>query len=144
MAINSPQPIYAQLLFWADGKLKNFREDLTKHDFNFLCNRVEPGETYLWMLHKNGTHLVRWDCDPYSGTKQSFPEALVRSFSHGAWPEAQFHLIQIETVTKIEPYGYVSQPLDLNYLNANLPRPKPSVALPGEKKLVTKMFTFNG
>lgn len=131
-------PIYAELLSRSEDVLEHYVEDLTVHDKHLLLVKVKPGQTWLWQVRKTGTWLVRWDEDSEAGTKNSLPELLIhQSIRGGSWGDPQWYLIKCHEVRNGEPYGIVSQQIPVERLAAQLPRPKPKVMLPGEKRLAT-------
>ena len=126
-----PIKIYDTLLKLADGTLEHFVEDLTHHDRRFL-ETVETGTTWLWIVHKCGTHLARWDEDAYAGSKDSHLEALIRQGCFGMWPTHKAFLIQITGRQKKNSpgaLGFIGK-VSLQHLQTKLPRPKPEPKLP--------------
>ena len=126
-----PVVIYDTLLKLADGTLEHFVEDLTQHDRRFL-ETVKPDTVWLWIVHKCGTHLARWDEDSYAGSKDSHLEALIRQGCYGMWPTHKAFLIHItdkQKHTSPGAYGNIRK-VSLQHLQTKLPRPKPQVELP--------------
>ena len=131
MIKSQPIAIYDTLLKLADGTLEHFVEDLTHHDRRFL-ETVKPGTSWLWIVHKCGTHLARWDEDPYAGSKDSHLEALIRQGCFGMWPNHKAFLIIItdkQKHTSPGAFGFIRK-VSLQQLQTKLPRPKPEVKLP--------------
>lgn len=120
--------IFPELVKLADGKLEHFTDDLFLHDRRSLSN-MPVGSTWLWIVHKCGTHLARWDEDYYAGTKQSHLEALIRSSRYN-WPD---HTAALFTITGEGGEGYISAPVVLSSLASQLPRPKPKTGKPQQQ-----------
>ena len=136
MAPKRKLPIYATLLLLSENILSHYAEDLTVHDLKTIKERMKPGQTWLWQVRPSGTWLVRWDEDPDAGNKNSLVESLIRSGKNGNWLNAQWHLIYVHEHNGIDAYGLISQPMAIDTLAERLPRPKPQVALPGERRYV--------
>jgi len=127
-------PIYDTLLKLADGTLEHFVEDLIVHDRATLA-KAKVGTSWLWIVHKCGTHMARWDEDAYAGSKDSHLEALVRQGCFGMWPTHKAFLIHITDKQKhISPgaLGTIGK-VSFQHLQNKLPRPKPEVKLPNLK-----------
>jgi hypothetical protein len=126
-------PIFDQLELLSEGILQHFTDDLYIHDRRCL-HHLEVDATYIWIAHKCGTHLARWDVDCYAGSKQSHLEALIRQACFGMWPG---HLAAMFTVTEQDPKhgarGYVSSNISLEGLKDQLPRPKPKTIKPQQE-----------
>jgi hypothetical protein len=116
--------IYTELEKLSHGVLLHFQEDLTVHDAAVLATVCKPGQSWLWVVHKCGTHLVRWDSDPNAGTKLSYLECLIRAAQRGSWPEGMWHLFHVKTMINDQPFGTVTGCLDVNDIANALPRPK--------------------
>lgn len=127
-------PIYAKMLFYADGILEHWTEDLTVHDKAAIQQRMKPGQTWLWQVRPTGTWLVRWDEDPNAGTKDSLVEILLRQAKRGDWANAEWHLIHVHEHNGTDAYGIVTASLPVDALCECLPRPKPQPLLPGERR----------
>lgn len=123
-------PIFTQLVKLADGTLQHFTDDLFVHDRRSL-QKLEVGSTWLWIVHKCGTHLARWDEDAYAGSKDSHLEALIRQGCFGMWPNHKAALFTVTAQDKLTgARGFMSSPVVLASLAEQLPRPKPEPKLP--------------
>ena len=132
-------PIYDQLLFFSDH-LKHYRDDLVVHDYAILHNpsKCPDGSSWLWIVHKAGTHLCRWDSDPYAGTRDSLPELLIRNAIRGSWPSHRAHIFHVDGFCPtIGALGIVTGSLSVDDLEQALPRPKPEPTLPGHRPTVS-------
>lgn len=119
-------PIYDTLCKLADGILQHYVEDLTVHDRANL-QHIDLDSTWLWIVHKNGTHMARWDVDRYAGSKESHLECLIRAGLNGNWPKYKAFLIKIVHKNEnMSPgvFGTINK-VSLNTLQTKLPRPKP-------------------
>ena len=134
--------IYDQLLSQADH-LEHYREDLTVHDFKILHDpKIVPvGSTWLWIVHRCGTHLCRWDEDPHAGDRtKSALEAVVRHAVRSPWSQQKCHFFHVtgfclETDfpdSSTGALGWVTGPVSPDDLEDQLPRPTPRTLLPGE------------
>jgi len=127
------KPLYAELCMIAEPILQHYIEDLEVHDKKTLHTTIKPGQTWLWQVRPCGTWLLRWDEDPHAGSKDSIIEILIRQTLAGNWADSQWHLIHCKEIRKAQPYGMVSKPIPVAKLAAALPRPRPTVKLPGER-----------
>jgi len=136
-------PIYDQLLFLADN-LIHYRDDLIVHDRAILHNpnKLPLGSSWLWIVHKSGTHLCRWDCDPNAGTKNSLPELFIKYACRGNWPGHRVHLFHVRGFDPIlGALGVVTGSVAADDLEAALPRPKPEPTLPGHLENISASAT---
>lgn len=134
-SIMTTVPIYDTLCKLADGTLQHFVEDLSIHDRRHL-EKIQVDSTWLWIVHRSGTHMARWDEDFYAGSKDSHLECLIRAGLFGNWPDHKAFLIHI--VHKNESmspgvFGTINK-VSLHTLQTKLPRPKPQVELPNIKR----------
>ncbi len=125
--------IFDNLKLLSQGVLENFKDDLFVHDREILQKKVEPGTSWLWIVHKNGTHLARWDEDAYAGSKDSLLEHFVRSLVRGDWSNSSIHIFHVNEIIDGEAHGWVSGRLEIDDIARALPRPLPQPKLPGEK-----------
>jgi len=115
----------------ADNTLQHYVDDLTIHDRAHL-QHIDLDSTWLWIVHKNGTHMARWDEDRYAGSKDSHLECLIRAGLNGSWPNHKAFLIHIvHRNESLSPgvFGTINK-VSLQTLQTKLPRPKPQVKLP--------------
>jgi hypothetical protein len=135
--------IYSQLLDKADGILLHYTEDLTQHDRRTLQS-IKPGTTWLWIVHSCGTHLARWDEDPYANSKQSHLECLIRAGLRLNWPVYKAYLFYVteQPGTSAGAKGELIGPVFFESLQKQLPRPKPKVLLPKESQVYSAAFGF--
>ena len=132
-----PAPIMQLLCDRAFDVIVHYTEDLTVHDRKALKCSVKPKQTWLWIVHKCGTHLARFDQDLHAGLKDSWLECLIRGGLRGSWPNAKIYLFTVSHYdAENEAFGFISEPLTFEYLTQQLPRPKPKVVLPGEAQQV--------
>jgi len=127
-------PLYAEMLSAAEDILVHWPEDLTVHDRKTLHTKFQPGQLWLWQLRPTGTWLVRWDEDPNAGSKDSMLEILINSGCRGNWLDAQWFILHCQEIRNGQPYGTMTMPFDVHYLQTFLPRPKPQPTLPGERR----------
>ena len=118
-----------------DGTLQHFVDDLTIHDRAHL-QHIDLDSTWLWIVHKNGTHMARWDHDKYAGSKDAHLECLIRPIAIKTSSDHKAFLIHI--VHKNESmspgvFGTINK-VSLKTLQTKLPRPKPQVELPKIKR----------
>ena len=127
-------PIFDTMCKLADGTLQHFVDDLLIHDRAHL-QKITIDTTWLWIVHQNGTHLVRWDEDMFAGSKDSFLECLIRAGINDNWPNHKAFLISsVHKNDKLSPgvFGTINK-VSLKTLQTKLPRPKPQVELPKAK-----------
>jgi hypothetical protein len=125
--------IFNNLQLLSFGVLENYKDDLFVHDRQILKKNVEPGTSWLWIVHKNGTHLARWDEDAYAGSTSSHVECLVRSLVRGDWSNNSIHIFHVIEIKDDGAHGWVTGRLDIDDIARALPRPLPQPKLPGEK-----------
>jgi hypothetical protein len=107
-------------------------ESLRQKSFGVFLDRNEytickPGQSWLWGVHKYGTHLVRWNVD----SELIYIELLLRA----AKPDTSWHIFHVKDVIEGEPCGIVSGSLDPGDLKDHLLRCKrrAECALPGTR-----------
>lgn len=135
----SDLPVYDQLLDRAEH-LKHYRGDLITHDYAILHNeeKMPVGSTWLWIVRNTGTHLARWDQDPFSGDRKlSHVEAIARcTLQNGSWGDAACYLFHCNAFCVVTgAQGWVTGPIDIQDIVDALPRPLPEKSepiLPGE------------
>lgn len=126
------EPIFPVLTALADEVLQHYTDDLYLHDRNIL-SKMPVGSSWLWIVHKCGTHLARWDFDPHAGTRDSMTELLVRSMVRGDWSTGRCHIIHVTEQKKSGPVGHVTGNLSPDDLACALPRPKLPVGMRRKK-----------
>ena len=122
MKLSRSSPIFPVLTALSDGVLQHYTDDLYLHDREIL-SKMPAGSSWLWIVHKCGTHLARWDYDPQAGTRQSLTELLVRAMVRGDWSTGRCHIIHVTEQTDLGPLGHVTGTLSPDDLEDALPRP---------------------
>ena len=121
--------IYNNLLLLAKGVLEHYKDDLYLHDRKILTEGLPLGSSWLWIVHKCGTHMARWDQDPFADTKDSHVESLVRCLSRGDWSGNHVHLFHVNGFDEeFGAIGWVSGRLEIADIEEALPRPLPPKA----------------
>jgi len=141
----APRSIFQQLVE-RSAPLTHFKDDLWVHDFEAL-KKMPVGSSWLWFVHKAGTHLTRWDHDPFAGTRDSMPELFVRGLDRGDWATATCYIFHVEAEDQLGPLGWVSGSLAVQDLKNALPRPRvPAGMMPGAQPAsfdASKQETFS-